>query len=107
MLVWVLLLGQYTLQDCHLLLLVDACILVPVGARLKLLDSLGLVGLVLVSGGGQVNLSGGLDLLNWLLVDEVVELIRERDRILRQHSRLVLEGRLLWRLLLVQILSKG
>ena len=90
-----LLLGQYTLQDSHLLLLVDACVLVPVGARLKLLDSLGLVGLVLESGGGQVNLSGGLDLLNGLLVDEVVELIGERDRILRQHSRLVLEGRLL------------
>jgi len=108
LLVWVLLLlGQYTLQDCHLLLLIDARILVPVGARLKLLDSLGLVGLVLESGGGQVNLSGGLDLLNWLLVDEVVELIRERDRILRQHSRLVLERRLLWRLLLVQILCEG
>lgn len=64
-----------------------------------------MVGLALERG-GQADLSGGQDLLNWLLVDEVVKLIRERDRVLRQNSRLVLERRLLLRLLLIQILCE-
>lgn len=98
----VVLSGKDTLQDRHLLLLVNDHVMVPIHSGLMLVGDLTHSRHQGASGVGinmwKLHLTDGLDRLNRLLVDKMVELVWKRNRLLWHSGGLVMEQRLSRRL---------